>query len=89
MCFRPADTSLPAHCPECGKRINKTQGVYPKKCPFCKTNLESYDLDALAAEAAAQAGGSAPGAPSVPGAPKAPVAPGAPKAPGAPAALKE
>ena len=92
MCFRPPDASAPAHCPECGKKINKTQGMYPKKCPFCKTSFEGIDLDALALEQAESAGGAAsalgapkaPGAPAAPGAPKAPGAPGAPKAPSAP-----
>ena len=86
MCFRPADvTAAPAHCPECGKRVNKTQGVYPKKCPFCKTSLEGIDMDALALEQAKAAGGG-PAAPSVPGAPVPPKAPGAPVPPSAPKA---
>ncbi len=86
MCFRPPDASVPAHCPECGKKINKTQGMYPSKCPFCKTSFEGLDLDALALEQAAAADDLA--APAAPSAPKAPGAPGAPKAPGAPAAPK-
>lgn len=86
MCFRPPDASAPAHCPECGKKINKTSGLYPKKCPFCKTSFEGIDLDELALEQAAEAGAmDAPVAPGVPKTPGAPVAPGVPKAPGAPA----
>ena len=87
MCFRPPDASAPAHCPQCGKRINKTSGLYPKKCPFCKTSFEGIDLDELALEQAAEADGmEAPAAPSAPGAPKAPGAPAAPSAPVAPKA---
>lgn len=80
MCFRPAEANAGAACPNCGKKINVTQGLLPKKCPFCKTSLEGIDPASLA-----PAGGAAP---SAPGAPKAPGAPGAPKAPGAPSAPK-
>ena len=86
MCFRPPDASAPAHCPECGKRINKTSGLYPKKCPFCKTSFEGIDLDKLALKQAAEAGEM--DAPTAPGAPKVPAVPGVPKVPAAPGAPK-
>jgi hypothetical protein len=82
MCFRPAEVSAGAHCPNCGKKINVTQGVLPKKCPFCKTNLEGIDPASLVSEETP----GAPTAPGAPGAPKVPGAPAAPKAPSAPAA---
>ena len=87
MCFRPPDADAPAHCPSCGKRINKTQGMYPKKCPFCKKSFEGIDFDELAQEQAAAAADAAP-APAAPTAPGAPVAPTAPAAPTAPTAPK-
>ena len=90
MCFRPAEISADVHCPNCDKKINKTQGLYPKKCPFCKTVFAEVGFDP-AAEADKLLGGGAPGAPgapSAPGAPKAPGAPGAPKPPTAPGAPK-
>ena len=79
MCFRPAEADVaagikPTQCRNCGKTVFPTEGLLPKKCPFCREEL----LPAIAA----------PSVPSVPGAPKAPVAPAAPKAPGAPAAPK-
>lgn len=77
MCFRPAEANAGAACPNCGKKINVTQGLLPKKCPFCKTSLEGVDPASLAPAAPA-------GAPAAPAAPGAPVAPGAPAAPGAP-----
>lgn len=79
MCFRPAETNAGVNCPECGKKINYTQGVLPKKCPFCKTSFEEY-LNAM------QEPLSAPAAPSAPGSPKTPDAPSAPKPPGPPSA---
>ena len=42
MCFRPAEANAGAACPSCGKKINVTQGLLPKKCPFCKTSLEAH-----------------------------------------------
>ncbi|MEQ3361548.1 hypothetical protein [Raoultibacter massiliensis] len=78
MCFRPAEANAGAACPNCGKKINVTQGLLPKKCPFCKTSLEGIDPASLAPAAS----GAAP-APSAPQA-----APSAPKAPGAPTAPK-
>ncbi len=80
MCFRPAEANTGAACPNCGKKVNVTQGLLPKKCPFCKTSLEGIDPASL--QPAAPAG--APAAPAAPGAPAAPKAPGAPAAPGAP-----
>lgn len=77
MCFRPAEANAGAACPNCGKKINVTQGLLPKKCPFCKTSLEGVDPASLAPAAPA-------GAPAAPAAPGAPTAPGAPAAPGAP-----
>lgn len=74
MCFRPAEANAGAACPNCGKKINVTQGLLPKKCPFCKTSLEGVDPASLAPAAPA-------GAPAAPAAPGAPVAPGAPKPP--------
>ena len=71
MCFRPAEANAGAACPNCGKKINVTQGLLPKKCPFCKTSLEGIDPASLAPAAPAGA----------PGAPAAPAAPGAPKPP--------
>ena len=78
MCFRPADANAPTsiECPKCGKRVNYTNGVLPKKCPFCKT--PTSELEAMAVGAPA-----APGAPSAPAAPASPAAPGAPKPPSA------
>ena len=86
MCFRPAEVSADVHCPNCGKKINKTQGLYPKKCPFCKTVFAEVGFDPEeAAMAATEAAAAAPVAPAAP-----PAAPGAPKppAPPAPAAPK-
>ncbi|WP_180326612.1 hypothetical protein [Raoultibacter phocaeensis] len=80
MCFRPAEANAGAACPNCGKKINVTQGLLPKKCPFCKTSLEGIDPASLAAPAGGAA--PAPGAPTA--APGSPKAPGAPQAPGAP-----
>ena len=85
MCFRPAEVSADVFCPNCNKKIRKTQGLYPKKCPFCKTVFAEVGFDPVAAEEAAIAAAPAEGA-ATPGAPAAPAAPGAPKAPGAPAA---
>jgi len=85
MCFRPAEVSAGAHCPNCDKKINVTQGVLPKKCPFCKTNLEGIDPASLIS-AEASGAPTAPGAPKAPGAPVAPQVPGAPVAPRAPQA---
>ena len=80
MCFRPAEANAGAACPNCGKKINVTQGLLPKKCPFCKTSLEGIDPASLAPAAS----GAAP-APSAPqAAPSAPKAPGAPKPPSQP-----
>ena len=78
MCFRPAEANAGAACPNSGNKINVTQGLLPKKCPFCKTSLEGIDPASLAPAAS----GAAP-APSAPQA-----APSAPKAPGAPTAPK-
>lgn len=67
MCFRPAEVGVgPVECPSCGKRVNPTNGVLPKKCPFCKTEMDTV---------------SEPGAPAAPAAPVAPAAPKAPVAP--------
>ncbi len=85
MCFRPAEANTGAACPNCGKKINVTQGLLPKKCPFCKTSLEGIDPASLAPAApdasAAPAAPGAPAAPAAPGAPKPPATPGAPKPP--------
>ncbi len=73
MCFRPADANAPTSidCPACGKKINYTNGVLPKKCPFCKTPTADMEVP------------SAPAAPGAPAASGAPAAPGAPKPPSA------
>lgn len=78
MCFRPPDASGGVECPNCGKKINMTNGVLPKKCPFCKTALE--ELGEPPAVGAPKAPGAPPQAPGMPAAPAAP----APKAPGMP-----
>lgn len=85
MCFRPADANAPTsiECPNCGKKVNYTNGVLPKKCPFCKT--PTSELEAMAAGAQGAPGAAVSGAPATPQTAKAPVAPGAP-ATGAPAA---
>lgn len=77
MCFRPPDASGGLECPNCGKKINSTNGVLPKKCPFCKTSFEGFG-EAPAPKAPSAPG--APKAPSVPGMPAAPTVPGAPVA---------
>lgn len=78
MCFRPADadTAGPRPCPHCGKMVFPSDGIVPKKCPFCR--------EELAAKAPSPAAPSAPNAPSAPAAPGAPAAPKAPSAPMAP-----
>lgn len=87
MCFRPAEADAGVHpvkCANCGKRVFPTEGLLPKKCPFCKEELvEAADS---AAPALGAPGVPTPGAPGVPapGAPKPPVAPAPPAAPGAP-----
>ena len=80
MCFRPAEANAGAACPNCGKKINVTQGLLPKKCPFCKTSLEGIDPASLAPSAAPLPAPAA-GSPSAIPAPK---APGAPKPPAQP-----
>lgn len=80
MCFRPAESNAGAACPSCGKKINVTQGLLPKKCPFCKTSLEGIDPASLAPSAAPLPAPAA-GSPSAIPAPK---APGAPKPPAQP-----
>lgn len=86
MCFRPTEVSADVHCPNCGKKINKTQGLYPKKCPFCKTVFAEIGWDPAAAAEEVTVPEGAPAAPAAPGAPSAPKAPGAPAAPKAPTA---
>lgn len=71
MCFRPAEADAaagvkPTPCPHCGKTVFPTEGLLPKKCPFCREEL-------MAAPAAPAAPG-APSAPAAPGAPKPPTA---------------
>ena len=89
MCFRPAGVNeVPIECPVCGKRVNPTNGVYPSKCPFCKTVFP----DLASSPSLGKPG--APSAPSVPnsfgasvsGVPKIPSTPAKamPKAPKAP-----
>ena len=74
MCFRPADadTAGPRPCPHCGKTVFPVDGILPKKCPFCREELD-----------AGVPSPAAPGAPA-PGAPAAPKASGAPKPPARP-----
>lgn len=84
MCFRPADVSAGVDCPKCGKKVNSTQGVLPKKCPFCKFELTEEAAAALLGTPNAPVAPGAPTAPSMPGAPKMPGAPAAPSIPGAP-----
>lgn len=66
MCFRPADADVagPRACPHCGKMVFPADGILPKKCPFCRDELD--------------AGMSAPVAPAMPDIPTAPTVPGAP-----------
>ena len=47
MCFRPAemDTLKPINCPNCGKKIRPTNGLFPSKCPFCKYEADFEDID--------------------------------------------
>ena len=78
MCFRPSEIAGSLNCPNCGRRLNAVNDVFPEKCPFCKTEL----ADAI--NALKNGGAPAAATPAVPGAPKAPGAPAAPKAPGAP-----
>ena len=78
MCFRPPDASGGLECPNCGKKINSTNGVLPKKCPFCKTSFEGFG------EATAPKAPSVPGMPAAPTVPGAPVAKPKPKIPGMP-----
>lgn len=72
MCFRPADANAPTSidCPKCGKKVNYTNGVLPKKCPFCKT--PTSELEEMAASAPAAPAPSAPSTPKAPGAPQPP-----------------
>ena len=77
MCFRPGDVDMSKPCPECGKLLHATSGVFPKTCPFCGTSLAGLvDESELSAT-----GGTAPAAPAAPGVPAAPGAPAAPAAP--------
>ena len=61
MCFRPAemDTLKPINCPNCGKKIRPTNGLFPSKCPFCKYEADFEDID-FEDEAAAPAAPAAP-----------------------------
>lgn len=84
MCFRPGDVDMSKPCPECGKMLHATSGVFPKTCPFCSASLEGLvDPSSLGMTSGAAPSGT-PGAPKV-AAPKAPVPPKPkpPKAPGA------
>ena len=73
MCFRPGDVNMSKACPECGKMLHATSGVFPKTCPFCSTSLDGLvDASEL---------GLTSGAPKAPGAPAAPAAPKPPSAP--------
>ena len=91
MCFRPAemDTAQPINCPNCGKKIRPTNGVFPSKCPFCKYEADFEDFDpeddagAIASPAAPGMGG-APAMPAAPGVVSAPAAPAASAAPAMP-----
>lgn len=87
MCFRPAemDTAQPINCPNCGKKIRPTNGVFPSKCPFCKYEADFEDFDPED-DAGAIASPAAPGAPAAPAAPSAPAAPAMPPRPVAPPA---
>ena len=80
MCFRPAEADAasgikPTPCPHCGKTVFPTEGLLPKKCPFCREELAAGEQPDNSAAAA-------PGAPKPPnpGAPQAPVPPKAPTA---------
>ena len=74
MCFRPAEANAAVACPSCGKKINYTNRVLPKKCPFCKTPLEEVAVSATPGSPKAPGAPSAPSAPTIPGAPKPPSA---------------
>ena len=82
MCFRPAEADSGVHpvkCAKCGKRVFPTEGLLPKKCPFCKEDLVESDESAAPAPGAPKP--PAPGAPSAPKAPAPAPAPAAPKGP--------
>ena len=90
MCFRPAEISAKAECPDCGKKINPVAGVLPKKCPFCGGEGPFEIQDQVSAPSSPASGAPAAlKAPGAPTAPKAPGAPAAPKAPGEPGVLGE
>lgn len=76
MCFRPGDVNLTRPCPECGKKLHATSGVFPKTCPFCKASLEGLvDPSTLGMTSGAPAH-SAPAPPKVPRMPTPPAMPG-------------
>lgn len=82
MCFRPSEIAGSLNCPNCGRRLNAVNDVFPEKCPFCKTEL----ADAVEALKRGYSGptSASPAAPNAPAAPSAPAAPNAPAAPSAP-----
>lgn len=76
MCFRPADADVagPRPCPHCKKMVFPSDGILPKKCPFCREELTG----------AASASSQPPAAPKAVSAPATPKAPDAPAVPGVP-----
>lgn len=67
MCFRPGDVDVSKPCPNCGKMLHATSGVFPKVCPFCETSLVGVvDESALSATSGAAPAVKAPSAPKPP-----------------------
>lgn len=78
MCFRPGDVDMSKACPNCGKLLHATSGVFPKTCPFCDTSLDGL-VDA--SELGMTSGAAAPKPPAAPKIPSAPKPPSASKPP--------
>lgn len=78
MCFRPVEAELPpVVCSNCEKKINRTGGELPSKCPFCKeptAGLEEPESSTPAAPTIAPPV-VAPPTPKIPKAPTPPPAP--------------
>lgn len=67
MCFRPGDVDVSRPCPNCGKMLHATSGVFPKKCPFCETSLAGVvDESALSSTSGAASAVKPPSAPKPP-----------------------
>lgn len=79
MCFRPAEADVasgigPTPCPHCGKTVFPTEGLLPKKCPFCREELAAGADSYAPAVPAPAAPAPSPETPQAPAAPKAPTA---------------